>query len=46
MNTENSKTNKRHKFVLKFSQRFDLKVQINMSLFKIQERSIKKINSK
>ena len=35
MNTENSKTNEPHKFVLNLSQRLDLEVQINMSFFKI-----------
>ena len=35
MNTENSKTNESHKFVLNLSKGLDLKVQINMSLFKI-----------
>ena len=34
MNTENSKTNKLHKFVLNLTQRLDLKARINMLLFK------------
>ena len=33
MNTENSKTNEPHKFVLNLSERLD-EVQINMLLFK------------
>ena len=34
MNTENSKTNESQKFVLNSSQRLDIKLQINMLLFK------------
>ena len=34
MNTENSKSNKPHRFLLKLSQRLDYKVQINMLFFK------------
>ena len=34
INTENSKTNESHKSVLNLSQRLDLRIQINMLLFK------------
>ena len=34
MNTENSKTNEPDKVVLSLSQRLDLKVQINMLVFR------------
>ena len=34
INTENSKANEPHKFVLNFSQRLDLRVRINNLLFK------------
>ena len=50
-NTENSKTNEPHKFVLNFSQRLDLLINVLLSktyLFvtrsKIEENSIKTIN--
>ena len=35
MNTENSKTNEPHKFVLNLSQRLDLRSSTNMLLFKM-----------
>ena len=34
INTENSKANEPHKSVLNFSQRLDLRVRINILLFK------------